>query len=182
MCIGANMAFRKEVFDMVGGFDTALDVGTPSHGGGDIEIFHRIVANNFVVAYEPSMLIWHYHRREWKALRKQIFDNGRSFGCYLINCYRNHTASGVGIIRFFLIDWLLKWNLKNLLGINSRVPRKLSIAELMGMFSSPYAYLKTKAQDMKLRRKHNKEEQGKVYKIDMRDQMKSLFSGSAKVS
>ena len=77
--IGANMAFRKKVFQHIGLFDTALDVGTPSHGGGDVEIFHRLVTNGHLFVYEPSMLIWHYHRREEKAFRRQIFDNGRGF-------------------------------------------------------------------------------------------------------
>ncbi len=150
--IGANMAFRKEVFQKIGDFDTALDVGTPSHGGGDIEMFHRLVRNGHLFVYEPSMLIWHYHRREEKALRRQIFDNGRSFGCYLIDCFLKKTISRVSIVKFFVVDWLWKWNVKNLLGRRTKIPRRLSAMELYGMLTSPFAYWKTKAHNRKISR------------------------------
>jgi len=172
-CIGANMAFRKEVFEKIGGFNTALDVGTPSHGGGDIEIFHRLVSSNYAMAYEPSMLIWHYHRREMKALKKQLFDNGRSFGCYLIHCYRNNTLKGKDIIRFFLKDWLINWNLKNLLGRGNKIPRKLSLAELRGMLTSPFAYIKTIRSDKRIRQKFPVKHQGQVYPVYLENQMRS---------
>lgn len=152
--IGANMAFRKEVFEKIGGFDTALDVGTPSHGGGDVEMFHRLVRTGHLFVYEPSMLIWHYHRREAKALRRQIFDNGRSFGCYLIDCFLKETISRVSIVKFFVVDWLWKWNVKNLLGRRTKIPRELSAMELYGMLTSPFAYWKTKAHNRKISRRY----------------------------
>jgi glycosyltransferase involved in cell wall biosynthesis len=151
--IGANMAFRKEVFQKIGDFDTALDVGTPSHGGGDVEMFHRLVRKGHLFVYEPSMLIWHYHRRDEKALRKQIFDNGRSFGCYLIDCFLKKTINRVSIVKFFVVDWLWKWNLKNLLGRRTKIPRELSAMELYGMLTSPFAYWKTKAHNRKISRR-----------------------------
>src|SRR6266508_3807433 len=39
---GANMAFRRSVFQRIGPFDPALDVGTVTNGGGDIEMFFRL--------------------------------------------------------------------------------------------------------------------------------------------
>lgn len=153
--IGANMAFRKKAFEHIGLFDTALDVGTPSHGGGDIEMFHRLVSKGHLFVYDPAMLIWHYHRREDKALRKQIFDNGRSFGCYLIDCFRKRTVSRSSVISFLCKNWLLRWNIKNLLGRYNGIPKKLSIAELYGMLTSPFAYWKTKRQDKKMRKVPN---------------------------
>lgn len=153
--IGANMAFRKKVFEHIGLFDTALDVGTPSHGGGDIEMFHRLVNKDHLFVYEPSMLIWHYHRRKEKALQKQVFDNGRSFGCYLIDCFRKRTVSRSSIISFFLKDWLLKWNIRNLAGRHNGIPKKLSLTELYGMLTSPFAYWQAKRRDKRMHRKSN---------------------------
>ena len=40
---GANMAFRRRVFERIGLFDPALDVGTPTNGGGDLEMFFRVL-------------------------------------------------------------------------------------------------------------------------------------------
>ncbi|HYF29569.1 MAG TPA: glycosyltransferase [Chitinophagaceae bacterium] len=152
--IGANMAFRKQVFDSIGGFDTALDVGTPSHGGGDVEMFHRLVAKGHLFVYDPSMLVWHYHRREANALKKQIFDNGRSFGVYLINCFVHRTVRRSTILWFLLVEWLFRWNLKNLFR-NKSIPAIYTLAEIWGMITSPYAYVQTKRNDRAIRKKYS---------------------------
>jgi len=150
--IGANMAFRKQIFQKIGGFDTALDVGTPSDGGGDVEMFHRLVIKGYLFVYEPSLLVWHFHRREYNGLRKQIFDNGRSFGCYLIDCFRKRTVSRFSIIEFLLVEWFYNWNLKNVIARHGKVPRPLALMELYGMFTSPFAYFKTKRWNRKMNR------------------------------
>ena len=141
--VGANMAFRKEVFDHIGSFDPALDVGTPSCGGGDIDMFHRVVAKGFTLIYEPSMLVWHLHRRDLKGLLKQVYQNGKSFSCYLMTCYANGTVSRLSLVIFFLRNWLYRWHLKNLIR-RKRVPRKLMVMELLGVCSSPVAYFQSK--------------------------------------
>jgi glycosyltransferase involved in cell wall biosynthesis len=151
--IGANMAFRKAIFNSIGGFDTALDVGTPSHGGGDVEMFHRLVAKGHLFVYEPSMLVWHHHRREVRQLKKQVFDNGRSFGCYLIDCFRKRTVPRSTIIRFFFVEWFYKWNMKNLFFRRKIIPASYTMMELKGMFTSPFAYIQTKRNDKKIRKK-----------------------------
>jgi GT2 family glycosyltransferase len=140
--IGANMAFRKEVFSKCGLFHTGLDVVTPSHGGGDVEIFHRIVSKGFLFVYDPSMLVWHFHRRTEAQLKKQVYDNGRSFGCYLIHCLRTSSIPPINIIYFFLKEWFYKWNVKNLLS-PEKIPRSYTYQELKGMLSSPIAYYRT---------------------------------------
>lgn len=142
--IGANMSFRKHVFSKIGLFDTALDVGTPSCGGGDIEMFHRLVSMGYTLVYEPKVLVWHTHRKNMSALKKQILFNGRSFGCYLITCVYNQTASRKAVIHFLLINWLYKWNIKNL--VKSNIPASFSLMELYGMLTSPLAYRKSQKQ------------------------------------
>ncbi len=139
--IGANMAFRKSIFSIIGYFDVALDVGTPSNGGGDIEMFHRLVVNRGTLVYEPGILVWHNHRESAAALNKQIFNNGRSFGCYLITCYKKSTVRKKSVLEFLMVNWLYHWNFKNLL--HSRIPRRLAIVEFYGMLTSPGAYKKS---------------------------------------
>jgi len=152
--VGANMAFRSSVFDKIGMFDVALDVGTPSRGGGDIEMFHRLVAKGHLLIYEPGMLVYHTHRQSIAALRKQIADNGCSFGCYLINCFRKRTVARTSILTFFLFDWLYRWNLKNLLRRSGKIPRYLSLIELMGMLKSPFAYRATQIHARKIKERY----------------------------
>jgi glycosyltransferase involved in cell wall biosynthesis len=141
--VGANMAFRREWFDQGGYFDPALDVGTPSSGGGDIEMFHRVVAKGGLLVYDPNMLVWHLHRQGMEALKKQVFNNGRSFVCYLLTCYRNGTAGSGTLIRFFLRDWLYQWHIKNLLFGGGSISRRLLLTELKGMLTGPAAYFRS---------------------------------------
>jgi len=140
MGCGANMAFRKPVFDAVGGFDVALDVGTPAGGGGDIEMLHRVVVSGHAVAYQPDALVWHRHRPTLRALRRQLFDNGRSFGAYLITCFRKGTVPRHAILRFAVQDWFARWILGRLVR-PGRFPRMLVVVEAAGAVLGPLFYL-----------------------------------------
>jgi glycosyltransferase involved in cell wall biosynthesis len=144
MGVGANMAYRRSWFSQGGFFDPALDVGTPSCGGGDVEMFHRIVAAKGILVYDPNVLVWHLHRPGMEALYKQVFNNGRSFVCYLLTCYINGTTGLTNLAGFFLYDWLYQWHLKNILFGGGRVSRKLLLTELKGMVTGPAAYIKTR--------------------------------------
>jgi glycosyltransferase involved in cell wall biosynthesis len=81
---GANMAFRRAVFDRIGPFDPALDVGTPSRGGGDLEMFFRVLKEGHALVYEPRAMVRHRHRRTLEELRGQIADHGISFSAYIV--------------------------------------------------------------------------------------------------
>ena len=81
---GANMAFRRTLFARIGGFDPALDVGTPTRGGGDLDMFFRVLKEGDVLVYEPRATVRHRHRRSLEALRSQIADHGVSFSSYIV--------------------------------------------------------------------------------------------------
>jgi len=113
--VGANMAFRRGLFDKVGDFDVALDVGTPACGGGDLEFFYRVVSAGYALRYEPAAVVRHAHRREDSALSRQIYNNGRSFAAYLLTIWRNQPGKRVAVLRFAALGWLWDWLLKRLL-------------------------------------------------------------------
>jgi GT2 family glycosyltransferase len=138
--VGANMAFRRTVLAELGGFDPGLDVGTPAAGGGDVELFHRLVAAGNNLVYTPAACVWHLHRRSWEELRQQIYNNGRSFGVYLLTCWRHHSVSSGRLIGFALFDWFGKWLLKRLIR-PGKWPRRLVLSEIHGALSAPVAYL-----------------------------------------
>jgi hypothetical protein len=102
-------------------------------------MFHRIVAKGHTLVYEPSALVWHIHRRSAASLRQQIYDNGRSFGAYLLTCARNRTVSRLSILKFAAVQWVGRWILFRLLRPR-RLPRRFVIAELMGALRGPLAY------------------------------------------
>lgn len=68
---GANMAFRRWVFEGVGLFDERLDVGAAGCSG-DSEFWYRILYNGGTCRYEPAAVVFHHHRRDFDALARQI--------------------------------------------------------------------------------------------------------------
>lgn len=131
---GANMAFRRSVFSDIGAFDPALDVGTVTNGGGDLEMFFRILQEGYALSYEPAAMVRHRHRPDYQSLRTQITNNG-------VGSYAAFVRSGLAYpaqrrrIALFGLAWLGQWSLRRLaksLIRPSRFPRDLIVAELKG--------------------------------------------------
>ncbi|GJG86369.1 hypothetical protein tb265_15500 [Gemmatimonadetes bacterium T265] len=80
---GANMAYRRALFDTLGGFDPALDVGTVTQGGGDIEMFFRVVQEGQLLVYAPEAFVRHRHRRGYDELRRQLGTWGSGYHAFL---------------------------------------------------------------------------------------------------
>lgn len=133
---GANMAFRRAFFDLEGMFDPALDVGTPSNGGGDLEMFFRVLHSGHALVYEPAAMVRHRHRRDYAELRTQIGNNGIGFYAYLVRTAQAHPEERAAIVRLG-IWWLWWWNARRLLRAFLRpraFPIDLILAELRGSF------------------------------------------------
>jgi len=80
---GCDMAFDVDVLRSLGGFDEALDTGPPLPGGGDLDIFFRVLAAGHPLVYEPQMAVFHRHRRGTQELRRQYASWGSGFAAYL---------------------------------------------------------------------------------------------------
>jgi glycosyltransferase involved in cell wall biosynthesis len=152
--VGTNMAFRREVFERVGFFDTALDVGTPARGGGDLDMFHRVVASGRTLLYQPAALVWHRHRRELDELERQLGDDGCAFTVYLINIWRKRTVPRRAVLSFALrrwAPWLLKRFIRGLFG-RGVLPLPLLWAPVRGLIAAPRAAWNAARTDRRLRR------------------------------
>lgn len=131
---GANMAFRRAVFQQIGLFDPALDVGTVSNGGGDLEIFFRLLVEGHTLVYEPRALVRHRHRRDYEHLQQQIKNNGIGLYAYHMRSMRAYPRERLAFLKLGLY-WLWKGNIRRLLGSfiqPARFPRELIWAELWG--------------------------------------------------
>jgi GT2 family glycosyltransferase len=58
---GASMAFRREAFDRVGGFDEWLEAGRSGRGG-DSELWYRLLAGGARIRYEPAAVVHQWRR------------------------------------------------------------------------------------------------------------------------
>lgn len=71
MGAGANMAFRRELFERIGLFDERLGAGAAGCSE-DSELWYRMLAKGGVCLYEPRTVVFHHHRRDIAGLRRQI--------------------------------------------------------------------------------------------------------------
>jgi GT2 family glycosyltransferase len=69
---GANMAMRREVFDLVGDFDERLGAGAAGCSD-DSEFWCRVLAEGWNCRYEPTSVVYHYHRSDLDDLRRQMY-------------------------------------------------------------------------------------------------------------
>jgi O-antigen biosynthesis protein len=140
---GCNMAFRRELVDRLGGFDPALDVGTATAGGGDIDMFQRVLETDAVIAYRPDALVRHVHRRTQKQLRRQLFDNGRAFSAVMwAALLRAHGVDRLRVVHAYgtwMYGWCVRRVVRSLLRRES-MPMHMILIELAGGILGPALY------------------------------------------
>jgi GT2 family glycosyltransferase len=137
---GVNTAVRRNVLAAVGGYDEALDMGTPVGGGGDTDLYRRILLQGYRIVYEPEALCWHRHRRTRAELRRQL---------------RGYEAARFAILTRSLLDgridalrhawdWLqreLPQLRRSLLRRPGSAPLDLMLERLRGAALGPWIYL-----------------------------------------
>lgn len=139
---GASMAFRRNIFALVGLFDERLDAGAAGCSG-DSEFWHRILCAGGTCRYEPSAIVFHYHRRDWAGLRTQVRAYMRGHSAALLVQYERTGRRG-NLRRLFLFfpGYYLKRILKRLLlrGDGSDLFMR---DEMAGILSGIWFYLRT---------------------------------------
>jgi len=106
---GANVAVRRDVLRMVGGFDELLGPGMPIPAGEDVDFISRLSIAGIAGAYDPGPTVFHHHRRRTEsqvAALRRSYDLGR--GAYYIKCILDPARRWLGIKH-----WVrsIKWRL-----------------------------------------------------------------------
>lgn len=146
---GANMAFRHSVFDQVGLFDPALDVGTPTLAGGDTEMLFRVLAHGHAMVYEPGAVVRHRHRRESVALERQIEGWGSGMFAFLTRSIL-HFRRGWWVLGLFAARGVGSLLLRFLRPRD--VPRRLVLMQLRGAVAGPLRYFRARARAREIAR------------------------------
>lgn len=136
---GVNMAFKVLDLRTLGGFDPVLVRGQ------DIDAFFRVIINNYTLVYEPAALIYHYHRRDYSSLRKQLYNFGYAFTAFLTKCIVNNPKLIFDLLPkvpyglFFTLSPHSEKNRNKSYGY----PDELNRIELKGLLYGPLAYLRS---------------------------------------
>lgn len=155
---GANMAFRKSIFTQIGYFDPALDVGTITNGGGDLDMFFRVIHEGLTLVYEPRAMVWHRHRQSYDELRTQIINNGIGFYAHVVRNLLAYPREWRGIL-YLMIWWWLWWYARRFLlsfKPSFTFPRTLILAEFWGTFRGLTRYQRARRRAARLAAAHNR--------------------------
>lgn len=130
---GANLALRRGAAFRLGGFDPALDVGTATRGGGDLEMMFRVLKGGGVLGYTNSALVRHAHRRTWDELASQIESWGSGMAAHLARTVRAQPDERLAVAalrRWLEVTWFAKrWATSY---VRAPFPRALIRRELIG--------------------------------------------------
>jgi glycosyltransferase involved in cell wall biosynthesis len=128
---GANMAFRKKVFELAGYFDERLDVGAAGCSG-DSELWYRILAGGWSCRYYPHLYVYHNHRETEKELKKQLYNYMRGFVAALLVQHEKFGHKG-NLLRLYKIT--PKWYFSRLKGALKGRKEGFLLTEVKGYIS-----------------------------------------------
>ena len=77
---GANMAFRREAIEAVGGFDEGLGPGTVLRAAEDQDLFWRLARQGWVARYDPAIIVTHVQWRSEARAVTRTFSYGVGSG------------------------------------------------------------------------------------------------------
>jgi GT2 family glycosyltransferase len=137
----ANAAFRTTIFThpRIGMLDPALGAGSPTGCSEDTDLFYRVLAAGFTIVYEPAAYVWHHHRRDMRALRRQIYAYSKGHVAYHVKTWLSYGDSRA---LFHLALTLPKWQVKKLVRWVRRsndYPLSLILTEIAGNLAGPWA-------------------------------------------
>ncbi len=132
---GCNMVFRRAALLALGGFDEALDTGSPLPGGGDLDMFYRVIRAGYALVSEPSLMVYHQHRRDYQRLRHQMWTWGLGTMAFVVKTYRTDPTQRAKLKRW--VAWWFVYQFSKILVPFLRKNRKpwpfdLVIAEIAG--------------------------------------------------
>ncbi|MFJ7962952.1 glycosyltransferase [Streptomyces sp. NPDC096324] len=141
---GANMAFRTDALRSLGGFDTATGAGTPGRGGDDLLAFFEILTAGHTLAYQPSAIVWHCHRRTRDAVAAQAFGYGAGLGAYLTGALLRNPRRLPALLRRLPrgIHYAMTRSRARGADPESGWSRHLALLETRGMVYGPCGYLR----------------------------------------
>jgi GT2 family glycosyltransferase len=98
---GANIAFRKEVFQSLGGFDENLGKRAGNNiWGEEVDLCHRLQEKGFAFFYNPRALVWHVVGRG-RATEHYFVES--IFGKGITEGYQKLTHRGPAVFTFYLL-------------------------------------------------------------------------------
>lgn len=142
---GCNMAFRREHLEAVGGFDELLDMGSSIGGGGDLDIFARLLDLRVVAEYAPDALVWHHHRADRRDLAVQFRGYGQSAGAVLAKAFLDRPGKRSAAVRCYASRFTARLRVaRDIRGGAHVLPMRLLVTDGIGQATGVARYLRAR--------------------------------------
>ena len=150
--VGANFAARRD-FALTCPFDVALGVGSVARSGEDTRFYADVLWAGYEVAYVPSAIVRHTHRRGLDELMKQMRGVGVGLTAYLASLIFEDARHLVGIMLNGAPSALLRWVRSAFSGQSAAAGRdekhtyspSFRRTEIIGMMIGPWLYLSSRS-------------------------------------
>ena len=133
-----NAVFRRAVFEEVGLFAEDFGPGTPTRSGQDAELYYRIFAAGYRIAFDPARVVWHRNRPEYAELKRAV----SGYACGMVASATSRLVRHRDPTAVRAAAWWGRRVLGDLAriarGADDRVPLALALAEARGMLSGPW--------------------------------------------
>jgi glycosyltransferase involved in cell wall biosynthesis len=142
---GCNMALRKDLVRRLGMFNVVLDGGTPTLGGGEIDMFHLILRAGYRIEYRPDALMFHTHRRDLKELRRQVCGYSQAYMSLITKWFFTEPDDRLVLLSFLGV-WYKAWFLRRIkrkLFRQEKTPSSFIALEALHALAGPLAYFRS---------------------------------------
>ena len=112
--MGANMAFRREIFDRIGRFDVRLGAGRFFAGADEAEIFYRALRSGCRLLYAPTVTVYHNHDRKSvdQAVRLE-YGYAKGFSAYLMKHAMRGDRYAMRVLYWTFLKVPKRWSRRN---------------------------------------------------------------------
>ncbi len=138
--MGANMAFRRELFDRIGMFDVRLGAGRFFAGADEVELVYRGLKDGVRMLYAPNVIVYHDHDRFTldQACRLE-YGYAKGAAAYLVK----HSLAGdpyaLRMLYWTLLTLPKRWNRRQGEAYDLFLRRRWQIGgTLVGLFTAPF--------------------------------------------
>lgn len=139
---GANMAFRRTIFEKAGYFDERLGAGAAGCSE-DSEMWYRLLAAGMPIQYNPRAVVYHEHRSDKAGLHRQLFSYMRGHAAAALIQQQQMPEAGY---RRYLYRKVVKTYLPLLVKTAFRHPSqcRLLLLQVQGIFSGVLFFIRNR--------------------------------------
>jgi O-antigen biosynthesis protein len=144
---GCNSAFRREVFDHIGLFDPRLDMGTPVPGGGDHDIFARVIRAGHTLVYDPRPVVFHNHLSDLNTVIMRLGAYQEAFFAFMTKSILSDREYARQLVKH-LSFWYARRTMRGLASsiLKQKRPLALVISEAIGAWRGPISFYRSSQQ------------------------------------